>query len=135
MILVDTSVLVDYLKGLNNNGTQSLDYIIDTGIPYGITDYIYQELLQGSRTKDEYQQLKDYFETIPFFYLQLGKESFEKAAMLYFNCRRSGITIRSTIDLLIAETAIENNLYLLQNDNDFIKLSKIVPELKLYRKK
>ena len=33
MILIDTSVLVDYLKGLNNKGTQSLDYIIDTGIP------------------------------------------------------------------------------------------------------
>jgi predicted nucleic acid-binding protein len=135
MILVDTSVLVDYLKGLNNKGTQSLDYIIDTGIPYGINDYIYQELLQGSRTIDEYQKLKEYFETIPFYYLQFGKESFEKAAMINFKCRRSGITIRSTVDLLIAETAIENNLYLLQNDNDFINLSGVVPELKLYEKK
>ena len=135
MILIDTSVLVDYLKGINNKGTKSLDYIIDTGIPYGINDYIYQEILQGSRTYEEFQKLKEYLETIPFYYLQFGKESFEKAALLNFTCRRAGITIRSTIDLLIAETAIENNLYLLQNDKDFQNLSEIIPELKLYEKK
>ena len=42
MILVDTSVLEDYLKGLNNKSTQTLDYVIDSGIPYGINDFIYQ---------------------------------------------------------------------------------------------
>jgi len=134
MILVDTSVLVDFLKGMNNKGTQSLDYIIDSGIPYGINEYIYQELLQGSRTYEEFQKLKEYLETIPFYYLQYGKESFEKAALINFTCRREGITIRSTIDLLIAETAIENNLYLLQNDRDFQNLSKIIPELQLFEK-
>ena len=135
MILVDTSVLVDYLKGLNNKSTQALDYVIDSGIPYGINDFIYQELLQGSRTQEEFNKLKEYLETIPFYYLHLGKESFEKAAFLNFTCRKSGITIRSTVDLLIAETAIENNLFLLHNDKDFVNLAEIVPELKLYEKK
>ena len=135
MILVDTSVLVDYLKGLNNISTQALDYVIDSGTPYGINDFIYQELLQGSRTYEEFQKLKEYLETIPFYYLHLGKESFEKAALLNFSCRRAGITIRSTVDLLIAENAIENNLLLLHNDKDFINLAEIVPELKLYEKK
>ena len=135
MILVDTSVLIDYLKGLNNKGTQALDYIIETGIPYGINDYIYQELLQGSRTHEEFLKLQEYLETIPFYYLHCGKESFEKAALLNITCRKAGITIRSTIDVLIAQTAMENNLYLLQNDKDFQNISKIVPELKLYEKK
>jgi predicted nucleic acid-binding protein len=134
MILVDTSVLVDYFKGLDNNATQTLDYIIDSGIPYGINDYIYQEILQGSRTVEEFQKLKEYLESIPFYYLHYGKGSFEKAAFLNFTCRRAGITIRSTVDLLIAETAIENNLYLLHNDKDFINLAGIVSELKLYEK-
>jgi predicted nucleic acid-binding protein len=134
MILVDTSVLVDYFKGLDNSATQTLDYIIDSGIPYGINDYIYQEILQGSRTVEEFQKLKEYLESIPFYYLHYGKESFEKAAFLNFTCRRAGITIRSTVDLLIAETAIENNLYLLHNDKDFINLAGIVSELKLYEK-
>lgn len=132
MILVDTSVLVDYLKGLNNKATQTLDYVIESGMPYGINDFIYQELLQGSRNIEEFQKLKEYLETIPFYYLHYGKESFEKAAFLNFTCRRSGITIRSTVDLLIAETAIENSLYLLHNDKDFVSLAGIVPELKLY---
>lgn len=133
MILVDTSVLVDYLKGQNNKSTQALDYIIDSGIQYGINDFIYQELLQGSKTLEEFQKLKEYLETIPFYYLHFGKESFEKAAYINFACRRAGITIRSTVDLLIAQTAIENNLSLLHNDKDFINLAKIVPELKLYQ--
>jgi predicted nucleic acid-binding protein len=134
MILVDTSVLVDYLKGKNNTSTQALDYIIDSGIPYGINDFIYQELLQGSKTIEEFQKLKEYLETIPFYYLRCGKESFEKAAYLNFACRRSGTTIRSTIDLLIAQTAIENNLILLHNDKDFENIATIIPELKLYTK-
>ena len=56
-----------------------------------------------------------YFETIPLYHLKYDKESY-----------------RSTINLLIAETAIENNLYLLHNDSDFINMAKVMKELKLY---
>ena len=61
-----------------------------------------------------------------------GKDSYEQAVLMNFNCRRSGITIRSTIDLLIAWTAIEHDACLLQKDMDFVNLAKVVPELKLY---
>ncbi|KGE72174.1 type II toxin-antitoxin system VapC family toxin [Spirochaeta lutea] len=132
MILVDTSVLIDYLKGLNNHATQAFDSIIDLGIPYGINEYIYQEVLQGVRTVGEFQLVKDYFEPLPFYSLRYGKESYEKAAFLGFSCRRSGVTVRSTIDLLIAQTAIENNLSLLHNDRDFENIAKVVPELTCY---
>jgi len=134
MILVDTSVLIDYFKGTNNSSVKIFDHILDKGIPYGINDFIYQEVLQGSRSKEEFQQLKDYLETIPFYYLQYGKESFEKAAYMNYLCRKSGVTIRSTIDLLIAETAIENDLFLLHNDKDFINMVEIISELKIYQK-
>jgi len=132
MILVDTSVIIDYFKGKNNRHVRSLDQILLNGIPYGINGFIYQELLQGSRTIEEFQTQKNYLETIPFYYLKNGKESYEKAAYLNFKCRRSGININSTVDLLIAETAIENNLYLLHNDKDFLDMSNIIPELKIY---
>ncbi|HOP46588.1 MAG TPA: PIN domain nuclease [Desulfobacteraceae bacterium] len=132
MILVDTSVLIDYFKGKDNREIRALDQILLDGIPYGINDFIYQELLQGSRTIEEFKTQKKYLETIPFYYLKNGRESYEKAAYLNFKCRRSGITVNSTVDLLIAETAIENNLYLLHNDKDFLNMSKIVPELKIY---
>jgi len=133
MILVDTSVLIDYLKGIDNNGVLLFDQILERNIHYGINDYIYQELLQGTRTIKEFKKLKDYLDTLPFYYLQFGRESFERAALLYITCRKAGIAIRSTIDLLIAETAIENNVLLLHNDKDFDLIAKVFPDLKIYQ--
>ena len=132
MILIDTSVLVDYFKGIESRPAKLFDELMENGIPYGINDFVYQELLQGSRTIDEFNTLKEYLETIPFYDLQYGKESYEKAAFLHFQCRRNGITIRSTIDLLIAEIAIENNLLLLHNDEDFDNIRKVIKELRIY---
>ena len=132
MILVDTSVLVDYFKGLKGTACDKMNFIIDNDIPYGICNYVYQELLQGSRNGQEYELLKEYLCTLPFFDLRYGKQSFENAALLYVDCRKKGITIRSTIDLLIAEIAIENNLYLLHNDADFTKILKAVGKLRIY---
>jgi predicted nucleic acid-binding protein len=51
---------------------------------------------------------------------------------MYINCRKKGVTVRSTLDLLIAEIAIENNLYLLHDDNDFEGISKAHGNLKIY---
>lgn len=133
MILVDTSVLMSFLKDQKNQTTAQFDYILDKKIPYGITTFIYQEILQGAKTDKEYRLLKEYFETIPLYYLKYGKESYEQTALLNIRCKQKGIIIRSTIKLLIAETAIENNLYLLHNDNDFINIAAVIKELKLYK--
>lgn len=132
MILVDTSVLIDYFKGVENLATKALDTILERRIPYGISDFIYQELLQGSRTEAEFEQQKEYLETLQFYQLHPGRYSYEKATYLNFLCRKAGITIRSTIDLIIAETAIENNLFLLHNDRDFDNMARVINELKIY---
>jgi len=132
MILVDTSVLIGYFKGSKNASCDKINYIIDNKIPYGICNYVYQELLQGSANKQEYELLKDYLSTLPFYDLQNGKESFENTALMYMNCRKKGITVKSTIDLIITEIAIENDLYLLHNDNDFTNIAKIYKNLKIY---
>ena len=132
MILVDTSVLMGYLSGSTGLLYTKMNYIIDNDIPYGICPYVYQELLQGSADEREYGVLKEYLNTLPFYDLQYGKESFEKAAHMYVNCRKKGIRIRNTVDLLIAEIAIENNLYLFHNDADFTKIAKVYRSLKLY---
>jgi len=132
MVLVDTSVLIGYLKGSSGKPYEILDEIIDKNIVFGICNHIYQEILQGVKTEKEYFQLKEYLDVLPFYDLHNGRKSYENAALLYIRCRKAGITIRSTIDLIIAQTAIENQLLLLHNDNDFINLSRIIPELKLY---
>ncbi|MDA3811175.1 MAG: PIN domain-containing protein, partial [Spirochaetaceae bacterium] len=76
MILIDTSVLINYLKNTSDETESLLDELIENNIPYGICDYVYQELLQGTRSENEFNKLKEYLETIPFFYLNYGKESF-----------------------------------------------------------
>ena len=75
---------------------------------------------------------KEYLSTLPFYELLRGKESFEDAAYMYMNCRKHRITVRSTIDLLIAQIAIENNLFLFHNDNDYTNISKLYKNLKIY---
>jgi len=134
MILLDTSVLINYFRNTKDKYVSLLDEIIDRNIPYGICDFVYQELLQGTRTEKEFNTLKEYLESIPFYYLNYGKESYEKAAMLNFICRKSGITVRSTIDLLIAQIAIENNLFLLHSDKDFDFIASVIKELKIYKR-
>jgi predicted nucleic acid-binding protein len=74
----------------------------------------------------------EYLNTLPFYELQYGKQSYENAALMNIKCRENGITIRSTIDLIIAEIAIENNLYILHDDSDFTYMAKVIKELKIY---
>jgi hypothetical protein len=133
MILLDTSVLINYFRNTNDESVLLLDEIIDRNIPYGICDFVYQELLQGTKSEKEFNILKEYLESLPFYYLNHGKESYEKAALISFTCRKYGITVRSTIDLLIAQIAIENNLFLLHSDKDFDFIATVIKELKIYR--
>ena len=132
MILVDTSVLIDFLRSRNNPKPQLLEEILERKNLWGITNFIYQEILQGAKDGNEFNRLKEYFETVPSYSLKFGRQSFERAALLNVRCRNAGVTIRSTIDLLIAETAIENDLALLHNDSDFDSMSKIVQELRIF---
>jgi predicted nucleic acid-binding protein len=132
MILVDTSILIGFLKGNNEEPYNKFFEVLDHNIPYGITNIIYQEILQGSKDENEFNTIKEYLGSIPIYELLYGKESYTKAAYVYFQCRKKGITIRSTIDILIAETAMENNLYLLHNDRDYINIKTIMENLQFY---
>lgn len=132
MILVDTSVLIDYLKGTENSTTEKFQEILDFSIPFGINNLIFQEVLQGARNKAEFDQLKEYLETLDFYELTKGRKSYEEAAYMNFLCRRSGVTVRNTIDLLIAQTAMEHEIPLLHNDGDFDRISSIIKKLIIY---
>ena len=132
MILVDTSVLIDYLRGKKNIGVQNFDYIVEMNIPFGITFQIYQELLQGTINKQEFNNLKSYLDTFTFYSEYNGRESFAKAAEIFFLCRKKGIIIRSSTDCLIVQITIENDLKLLHNDRDFNAIKKVVKELEFF---
>jgi hypothetical protein len=131
MVLVDTSILIDFLRGSDNAAVRRFQQILESNIPFGITPLIYLEVLQGTRTDKDYATVKSYLETHRFFSLLDEKESYAAAARIYFDCRRKGITINSTVDCLIAQTAIENDLTLLHNDADFDRMRRVAP-LKIY---
>ena len=127
MILVDTSVLIDFFRGINNPAKVRFKSILEQDIPFGITALIYQEVLQGAKSEKEYADLNKYLSSQRFFHPKDPIETFAKAARLYFRCRKKGITIRSTVDCLIAQIAIENELLLLHNDRDFEAMAAVAP--------
>ena len=132
MVLVDTSVIISYLTDNENDTVLRFQYILDNNIPFGINSFVYQEVLQGVKTEKDFDRVKRYLDTQRFYSLRDEKESFASAAKIYFKCRKKGITIGSTIDCLIAQTAIENSLLLLHNDSDFDNIAKVISGLKIF---
>ena len=131
MILVDTSVLIDLFRGVENEPVELFRDIARKKLPFGITSVIYQEILQGAKSEKEYISLQEYLSTQRFFHPIDPILSYAGAANIFFSCRRKGITIRSTIDCLIAQITIEHELYLLHNDKDFTAMASAIG-LKIY---
>jgi len=130
MLLVDTSVWVDFLKAQKVPHVEYLKHCLQTGIDTAITSSIYQEVLQGSRDNKEYLKHQTYFSTLTFIHPSNPIGSYETAARIYFDCRRKGLTVRSSADCLIAQIAIEHDLTLLHNDSDFTAIAKVANDLK-----
>ncbi len=117
MILVDTSVWIDYLNGFINPHTDILDAALIDGT-VAIGDLIFLEILQGIGDDKEYQKTKKTLSTLDQ-YSMLSSEMVEKCANNYRVLRKKGITIRKTNDVIIATHCIENRLPLLFLDRDF----------------
>lgn len=118
MILVDTSVWIDYFNGTENPQTDLLDRSIVEG-SVAIGDLIFLEILQGIRDDNEYRQTKQSLLTLDQHEM-FGRERAGKCAENYRALRKKGITIRKTADVIIATFCIENDLPLLFLDRDFI---------------
>ena len=117
MILVDSSVWIDYFNGIDNKQTDSLNAML--GIkPVAAGDLILTEVLQGFRSDKDYQTAKSLFEDLTVFNL-VGKDMAIKSAENFRALRKKGITIRKPVDVMIASFCIENKLPLLFSDRDF----------------
>lgn len=112
MYLVDTSVWIDYINETEAEHVAFLDELLANPLSVGLTHLIYMEILQGAKSKKVLEYFSRYFSGQKFYHLQHQEKSYAAAAQLYFDCRRRGITIRSSIDCLIAQCAMENELIL-----------------------
>lgn len=117
MILVDTSVWVDYFNGIRSNETDCLDSTLGME-PVAIGDLILTEVLQGFRSDSDYQTAKSLLLGLTVFEL-LGQDLAVRAADNYRTLRRRGVTVRKTADCIIATFCIERGLPLLYTDRDF----------------
>lgn len=132
MVLVDSSVLINYLNNKDDDQTRIIDFFIDNHVPFGINNFIYEEILQGAVDEWNFKKMKDILDSFIFYDLKKEKQSYVDAAKIMFKCRKAGFSIRSTVDCLIAQSAIENNVMLLHNDSDFTNMAKIIPELQIF---
>ncbi len=129
MYLIDTSVWIDYINGTEAEHVDFLDQLLSNPLAFGLNGLIYMEILQGAKNRQAFEQFKQYFSGQRFYHFQDTQKSHATAAQIYFDCRRKGITIRSTVDCLIAQCAIDNKLILLHNDKDFVQMADVVTTL------
>ena len=122
MIVVDTSVWIDVLAGHDGKAAVRCVELIERGEPVALTDVIYAELLQGVRDDAEAARLDGHLRAFPILRLG-GLDDFALAAEIYRTARRSGITIRKTLDCLIAAPCIRTGAPLLHADADFDRLA------------
>lgn len=130
MYLVDTSVWIDFLRGRPGAHVDFFDHLLDDPLATGLSNVIYLEILQGARDMQAFERLQHYFSTQRFYDFANVRQFYEAAAMLFHLCRRQGITVRSTLDCLIAQCAIEHDLILLHNDRNYLGLSQSASTLR-----
>lgn len=117
MILVDSSVWIDYLRGTPSIQTDRLDTLLGTR-HIAIGDLILAEVLQGIPQERQFRQAQTLFSSLELIHIGGHRIAIESARN-YRKLRQRGITVRKTIDCLIATRCIQDNLILLHNDRDF----------------
>ncbi|MBZ0107307.1 MAG: PIN domain nuclease [Candidatus Scalindua rubra] len=122
MIVVDSSVWIDYFNGNMTPKTDWLDAALgNESILIG--DLILTEVLQGFQSDKDFQKAKSLL--LSFHVVEmLGQEVALKSASNYRYLRKKGVTIRKTIDVIIGTFCIHNVFSLLHDDRDFTPLEK-----------
>lgn len=122
MIVVDTSVWINYFNGKSTWQTEFLDKLLKE-VPIIIGDLILTEVLQGFRSDKNYEIAKNNLSILPFKQM-VGYKVALQSAQNYRILRKKGISVRKTIDVLIGTFCIMENYTLLHDDKDFEPMKK-----------
>jgi predicted nucleic acid-binding protein len=117
VIVVDFSVWVDFFNGTTTPKVERLDALLGV-TPVAIGDLILVGVLQGFRHDRDVATVRQLFRSLPVIEM-LGRSDAAKAAENFQPLRRQGVTVRKTVDAIIATACIEANLPLLFSDRDF----------------
>ncbi len=122
MIVVDTSVWINYFNGKSTWQTEFLDKLLKE-VPIIIGDLILTEVLQGFRSDKNYEIAKNNLSILPFKQM-VGYKVALQSAQNYRILRKKRISVRKTIDVLIGTFCIMENYTLLHDDKDFEPMKK-----------
>lgn len=117
MVLVDTTVWIDFFADRSEAHVATLQDLIENEEDLCLCGVILAEVLQGIRSEADYIETKDYLDDLIF--LPMRQATFVRAAELYRSLRKKGVTIRKPVDCMIAAVAVEYDIRLLHNDRDF----------------
>ncbi len=124
MTLVDTSVWIDFFAARDTPPVALLESLIEQGEDLCLCGVILTEVLQGIRDDTQYDKTSAIFSNLIF--LPMNRDTFFIAASIYRTLRSKGITIRNSIDCMIAAVCIEQKVRLLHNDRDFGHIGRAV---------
>jgi predicted nucleic acid-binding protein len=122
VIVVDTSVWIDVLNDVDSPRASRCTELLEDGAPLALTDVIFTEILQGFRNERDARRVEKHFRAFPVLRLE-DLDDFALAAELYRKARRAGVTIRKTLDCLIAAPCVRNGAPILHADEDFDRLA------------
>lgn len=119
MITVDSSVWIDYFSGKRSAQTEQLDAVLDdSSHDLVVLDVVLMEVLRGFRHQHEWALANRSLSALPVLTAG-GEEVARAAAAMYRQLRSVGVTVRSSIDLLVGAWCIQNGCALIHNDRDF----------------
>ena len=125
MILVDSSVWIGYFNGKQSWQTDLLDHML-SNVPIIMGDLILKEVIQGFKSDKDYETAKNHLDKLPF--RQMGGYNVAiQSAQNYRQLRKAGVTVRKTIDIIIATFCIIEGLTLLHDDRDFDPIASHFP--------
>jgi predicted nucleic acid-binding protein len=122
MFLVDSTVIIDLFRDRTGHvDSQYAEVVGDASVR--ITRMTQMEVLRGCRDAAEWEQADSYLASQVF--AEIGVTTWVHAARIHYDLRRLGLTVRSSIDCLIAQTALDHDLILLHNDRDFEAIGQV----------
>ena len=122
MIVVDTSVWIDILNDNDTPHVRRCVDLISDGAPVAITDVVLTEVLKGVGSERQARLVDEALRRFPILRLET-LDDFALAASLYRQARRAGVTVRGTLDCLIAAPCVRTSSPILHNDSDFDRLA------------
>ena len=125
MLLVDTSVWIDYFHGVKNSNSDRLKVAINSSDDIGVCGIVCMEVLQGVRREKELAVVRSIIDDL--LYLPEERSTYIFGADIYRFLRKKGLTIRKPVDCVIAAVCIENSAFILHNDRDFQVIARHFP--------